>query len=71
MAEDVSLHTHRFTYLRQEIRTTKKSSSWRDSVLERAIEDIFFCEVCLEYRRVLVRLQEPEPHGYGWREVVT
>lgn len=71
MAEDLDAHTHRFTYLRQEIRTTKQADGWRGAVLERAIEDIFFCEVCLEYRRVLVRLQEPDPHGYGWREVMT
>lgn len=66
-AEDVRTHTHRFTFLRQETRVTKH---WDDRVLERAVEDVYFCEECLEYQCVRVRLEEPDPRSLGWREVV-
>ncbi len=58
---------HKFTFLRQDIIPTKK---WDMRVNERKIEDIFYCERCLDYKRVLVRLEEPDRGSFGWREVV-
>lgn len=60
-------HSHNFTFLRQEIRPTKQ---WDGRVLERAIEDVFFCSACLEYKRIEVRREEPDPRSFGWRTVV-
>lgn len=60
-------HEHRFTFLRQEVKPTKQ---WGDRVNERQILDVFFCEACLEYKRVLVRTEEPDRPSFGWREVV-
>lgn len=45
------------------------TKQWDGRVKERATEDIFFCEGCLDYRRVLVRVEEPDPYRFGWREV--
>jgi len=58
---------HHYIFLRQEVNPTKK---WGDRVNERQIIDVFFCEVCLDYRRVVVRTEEPDRGSFGWREVV-
>ncbi len=58
---------HKFTFLRQDATRTK---GWGDRVTERKIEDVYFCERCLDYKRVLVRVEEPDRGSFGWREVV-
>lgn len=58
-------HEHHFVYLRQE---TPRLEGWGDRVTKRAVEDVFFCDDCLEYRRVRLRLEEPDPQSFGWRE---
>lgn len=59
-------HVHRYTFLRQEFRTTKQ---WDRRVLERIVEDVFFCEGCLTYQRVPVRREVPDSRDFGWLEV--
>ena len=58
---------HKYQFLRQEITPTKK---WEHRVNERKVEDVFFCERCLSYQKVLVRREEPDRGSFGWREVV-
>lgn len=62
----MSEHEHRYTFLRQEIRPTKW---WDDRVLERIIEDVYFCDGCLSYRKVAVRREEPDRRSFVWVEV--
>lgn len=61
-----AMHEHRYTHLRQETRPTKQ---WDGRVMERLVEDIFFCERCLDYRRVQVRREVPKRGEFGWDEV--
>jgi hypothetical protein len=59
-------HEHHYIFLRQEIRPTVR---WGDRVHERIVEDVFFCEGCLDYRRITVRREVPNPTTFGWMEV--
>ena len=56
---------HRFVFLRQE---TPRLAGWDDRVTRRAVEDVYFCEDCLEYRRVRLREEVPDPRSFGWIE---
>ncbi len=58
---------HHFIFLRQEFKTTKQ---WGDRVNERQVLDVFYCEAYLEYKRVVIRTEEPDRSIGGWREVV-
>ncbi len=59
-------HQHHYVFLRQETRPTER---FGDRIQERVIEDVFFCEGCLDYRRVHVRREMPAPGGLRWMEV--
>ena len=61
----MSDHEHRYTYLRQETRPTKQ---WDWRVLERIVSDVYFCEGCLDYRKVDVRREVPDSRSFGWVE---
>lgn len=39
---------HRYRHLRQ----TTRLSEVNDQLVEKVVEDVFYCEICLEYRRV-------------------
>ncbi len=58
-------HDHRYVFLRQETRPTKQ---WDWRVLERIVEDVYFCEGCLSYQRVYIRREVPDPRSFGWVE---
>lgn len=52
---------HKFVFLRQE--TRNESSGYRP---DRLVEDVYFCERCLEYKRVEVDRLVPESGGSGY-----
>lgn len=58
-------HQHRYIFLRQE---TPRLAGWDDRVTRRAVEDVFFCEDCLDYKRVRIREEVPDPYSFGWTE---
>ena len=61
-----SIHEHRYIFLRQQMRPTRQ----RDGrVLERVVEDVFFCEICLSYSVVQVRREELDHRHLGWVEI--
>ena len=57
---------HEYVFLRQDTVTTKE---WDRRVLERRIDDVFFCQKCLEKKAVTVRHEEPDNRSFGWVEV--
>jgi hypothetical protein len=57
---------HNYTFLRQEIRPTLQNG---DRVLERVINDVFFCTKCLSYHYAFVRKEIPNRQSFGWVEV--
>lgn len=63
---DETPHEHRYQHLRQETRPTNQ---WDGRVMERLVEDVFFCEECLDYRRVAVCREVPKRGEFGWDEV--
>jgi hypothetical protein len=49
---------HKFVFQRQE--TIPESPGYR------RVEDVFYCERCLLYRRVKVRLEQESRERFGW-----
>lgn len=62
----MSEHQHSYVFLRQETRPLAQNG---DRVLKRVVEDVYFCESCLDYRRVKVRTEVPDRQSFGWVEV--
>jgi hypothetical protein len=62
----VSEHEHHYIFLRQEV---KRSAGWDDHTTERLVQDVFFCEGCLDYRTVKVRREVPRRDSFGWTEI--
>ena len=62
-------HAHHFVFLRQEMRPTRRG--WNDRIDERLVEDVYFCDGCLAYRRIPVRREEPSRTELNkWVEVL-
>lgn len=59
-------HEHHYLFLRQE---THPTIQWGESVRERLTEDVFYCEGCLDYRKVPVRREVPRRDAFGWLEI--
>jgi hypothetical protein len=62
----MSDHTHTYRHLREE---TVQKIVWERTV-GWDVFDIFFCEECLSYQRVLTRKEEPSRSELGKRIVV-
>ena len=58
-------HAHHYTFLRQDVTPTRQ---WDWRVLERRVDDVFFCDGCLSYKHVKVRIEVPDPRSFGWVE---
>lgn len=60
------VHQHVYVFLRQETIVLRVMN---DRVRERAIEDWYYCEGCLLYKKVRIRVEESDSSRYGWREI--
>lgn len=58
---------HKYIFLRQE----EVPMAWNgDRVMARKIEDVYFCEKCLEYKRVRIREEVPSRYSFNWVTVL-
>jgi hypothetical protein len=58
-------HQHKFVFMRQdEVAVT----GWEQRIGKWEFYDVFFCEGCLEYKRIKVLVMEPSRSDFG-REV--